>query len=464
MGAIIGADACATTGSPLSFLDIFRPRSRAAQTPQTPPEPRIYSRGEHTLSREQISEHALKVLYRLHNAGYEAFLVGGGVRDILLGLEPKDFDVATNATPEEIRDLFRNSRLIGRRFRLAHVRFGPHIIEVATFRAAHDGNEDGASIAADGRIVRDNVYGAIHDDVWRRDFTVNALYYDISNFSIVDYVGGFEDLKAGKLRLIGDPAVRYREDPVRMLRAVRFAAKLNFTIDDETREAFAAYGDLLDGIAAARLFDEALKLLHTGRGLATFEALREFRLFEHLFPQVERAFTDVTSALPFVRAALENTDLRIAREQSVTPAFICAALLWGPLHMRRGALRAAGASDVEAFRVAADDVIAEQVKRVAFPRRFTTVSREIWSLQPRLERRSPKGAARLLAHPRFRAAYDFLLLRAQSGEIDPELAAWWTEIQNVDGDERDSMLGELRERPAQKRPRKRRRKPRQGAA
>ena len=421
------------------------------------PAPRIYPRGEHSVSRQKISENALKVLYRLDRAGYKAYLVGGGVRDILLGLEPKDFDIATDAHPDQIRELFRNSRLIGRRFRLAHIRFGREVIEVATFRAGHDGKEDGASIADTGRILRDNVYGDIDDDVWRRDFTVNALYYNISDYTVADYVGGVEDIRERRLRLIGDPEVRYREDPVRMLRAIRFATKLGLEIDEATRDAFTSYGSLLGEIAPARLFDESLKLFHSGCGLASFEALRHYGLFEHLFPLAERSFRADEAAFKLVVESFGNTDERIAQSKSVTPAFIFAAILWGAVNSEYDGLVAEGIDDFEALRLAADDVIARQVNRVAIPRRFTTITREIWFLQPRLAKRTRKRAGKLLEHPRFRAAYDFLLLRARAGEPLTALAEWWTALQEVDGADRENMLAELRGGSG-KRPRTRRRK------
>jgi len=422
--------------------------------------PRIYPRSEHSVSRRYISESALKVLYRLDRAGYKAYLVGGGVRDILLGLEPKDFDIATDAHPEQVRELFRNSRLIGRRFRLAHVRFGREVIEVATFRAGHDGNEDGASIDDSGRILRDNVYGDIDEDVWRRDFTVNALYYNIHDYSIVDYVGGVEDIRARRLRLIGDPALRYREDPVRMLRAIRFAAKLDLEIDEATRDAFGRYGNLLQEIAPARLFDESLKLFHSGHGLETLEALLHYGLFGHLFPLAEQSFEADPFAYELILAAVRNTDARLAESKSVTPAFIFAAILWGAVRTRHDDLKAEGLEEFEAFRVAADEVIAEQVRRVAIPRRFTTIAREIWFLQPRLTRRTRKRAGKLLEHPRFRAAYDFLLLRAEAGEPVAELGEWWTDLQEADGAGREIMLAALTESSRSRsrgRPRRRKR-------
>lgn len=413
--------------------------------------PIIYKRGQHSVSRKQISENALKVLNRLDRAGYKAFLVGGAVRDILLEREPKDFDVATDARPEQILQLFRNSRLIGRRFRLAHVRFGREVIEVATFRAGHDGEEDGASIADTGRILRDNVYGDIDEDVWRRDFTVNALYYNIDDYSIVDYVGGVEDIRRRKLRLIGDPAVRYHEDPVRMLRAIRFATKLELQIDEATQEAFSRYGMLLSEIAPARLFDESLKLFHSGHGLEAFKALCKYGLFGHLYPLADQSFSADKHAYKLVVAALRNTDQRLKQSQSVNPAFIFAAILWGAMIKRRACLMVDEIPESEAFRLASDEVFSEQIKTVAIPRRFTTTVREIWHFQARLSKRTRKHVEKLLAHVRFRAAYDFLLLRAQAGEPLMELGDWWTKLQELDGVDRERMIAELRALPGNSR-------------
>ena len=413
--------------------------------------PIIYKRGQHSVSRKQISENALKVLNRLDRAGYKAFLVGGAVRDILLEREPKDFDVATDARPEQILQLFRNSRLIGRRFRLAHVRFGREVIEVATFRAGHDGEEDGASIADTGRILRDNVYGDIDEDVWRRDFTVNALYYNIDDYSIVDYVGGVEDIRRRKLRLIGDPAVRYHEDPVRMLRAIRFATKLELKIDGATQEAFNRYGMLLSEIAPARLFDESLKLFHSGHGLEAFKALCKHGLFGHLYPLADQSFSADKHAYKLVVAALRNTDQRLKQSQSVNPAFIFAAILWGAMVKRRARLMVDEIPESEAFRLASDEVFSEQIKIVAIPRRFTTTVREIWHFQARLSKRTRKHVEKLLAHVRFRAAYDFFLLRAQAGEPLMELGDWWTKLQELDGVDRERMIAELRALPGNSR-------------
>lgn len=294
--------------------------------------PTIIPRDQHTVSRAFISENALKVLYRLKNAEYKAYLVGGGVRDILLGREPKDFDVVTDAKPEQIRELFRNCRLIGRRFRLAHVQFGREIIEVSTFRAPHHVSDQGGGHVEEGRIIRDNVYGDIDDDVWRRDFTVNALFYNIEDFSIVDYVGGVKDLETGQLKLIGDPAQRYIEDPVRMLRAVRFATKLGLRIHPQAEEPIKQYAELLEGIPPARLFEEMLKLFIGGYALQTFEALRHYSLFKYLFPQTDKLLDTPERDYPhtFIMQALKNTDQRLNDGSSVTPGFLLAAILWEP--------------------------------------------------------------------------------------------------------------------------------------
>ena len=419
--------------------------------------PRIVPRSEHIISRASISDNALKVLYRLKNAGYKAFLVGGSVRDLLLGREPKDFDIATDALPEQVREMFRNCRLIGRRFRLAHVHFGREIVEVATFRAQHDAQPDGDGLTKDGRIVRDNVYGDIDDDVWRRDFTINALYYNIEDFTVVDYVGGVEDIKAGCLRLIGDPENRYLEDPVRMLRAVRFAVKLGFNIHPETAEPISKFQHLLNEISPARLFEETLKLFMGGSAVQSFEQLRHFNLFGLLFPQTEPCLEEQEHGFPHMLLvrALENTDQRIAEAKPVTPAFLFAALLWDPVRRLWQEFCARGVNSDEALVLAADAVISRQIARVSIPRRFTRITREIWTLQPRFTNRLGKRPARLLIHPRFRAAYDFLLLRAQAGETSEELSDWWTEFQQAPSKQRDQMLAALSEqRPARTRGRR----------
>lgn len=388
------------------------------------------------MSRANISPNALKVLYRLKSAGYQAHLVGGGVRDLLLGREPKDFDIATDASPEQVRDTFRNCRLIGRRFRLAHVQFGREIIEVATFRAGQDMQQAEPLQTDEGMLLRDNVYGTIEQDALRRDFTVNALYYNIADFSIIDYAGGVGDLNDGVLRLLGDPETRYREDPVRMLRAVRFAAKLGFRVAPETESPIGEFAPLLADIPAARLFEETLKLFLGGSAVAGFEKLRQYGLFAQLFPDTDAslAVLDHEFPLTLVLKGLENTDNRVREDKPVTPAFLFAVLLWEPVRQRAAELEAGGAVPYQSIQKAAGEVVSRQIQRVSLPRRFSTPMQEIWTLQTRFTQTRGKRPLKLLTHPRFRAAYDFLLLRAASGEADSELAAWWTEFQDGHAD------------------------------
>jgi poly(A) polymerase len=418
-------------------------------------------RPEHPISRSSISPNALKVLYRLKDAGYQAFLVGGAVRDLLLGITPKDFDVATNALPEEVRRLFRNCRLIGRRFRLAHVHFGSEIIEVATFRAAaapereeaeeeteSEGEisplEDSEHRAFDtrGRILRDNIYGTIEEDVWRRDFAANSLYYNIDDLSIWDFADGVSDIKAKRLKLIGDPETRYREDPVRMLRAVRFAAKLEFSIDPETEQPIRLLASLVDGVPPARLFDECLKLFLSGFGAKSFGLLEKYGLFEHLFPLSAAAFKlpPYAYAREMLELGLANTDARIVADKPVTPTFLFAILLWSAVLRELNERQAGPAPDFALLMQACDAVLRAQQSRVAIPRRFAVPMRELLMLQPRFNRRSGVKSLSLLQHPRFRAAYDFLLLRAQVGVADPDLAAWWTNIQVLPQEERVALV------------------------
>jgi len=402
--------------------------------------PRIVPRPEHIITRANIAETALKVLYRLKAAGFESYLVGGGVRDLLLGREPKDFDIATDAHPDEVRALFRNCRLIGRRFRLAHVHFGREIIEVATFRGNHDGGGEGA--AEDGMILRDNVYGTLEEDAWRRDFTINSLYYDIRDFSVVDYTGGLDDLEAGLLRVVGDAEQRYREDPVRMLRAVRFAAKLGFRVHPDSEAPIFELGETLEAVPPARLYEEILKLFLSGHGVASFELMRHYDLFRHLFPMTEACLAREENGFPhqMVLRGLENTDVRVAEGKPVTPAFLFAVLLWEPVRVRAEALQAEGMSEIQSLQSASETVIAQSVRHVALPKRFSLQTREIWVMQARLPRRNGKRAQRLLEMPRFRAAYDFLLLRAESGDEElQELAQWWTDFQSVDEESRAAL-------------------------
>ena len=405
-------------------------------TPGTDPTPalRIIPRDQHIISRANISKAALRVLYRLHDAGYAAYLVGGAVRDLLLGFRPKDFDVATDATPEEVKKLFRNCRLIGRRFRLAHVVFGPEIIEVATFRGTGEEGEGDRHIV-DGRIVRDNIWGTIEEDALRRDFRVNALYYDISDFSVRDYVGGMHDLHDRVLRLIGDPEVRYHEDPVRMLRAARLAGKLGMRIDAAAAAPFESLGPLLGDAAPARLFDESLKMFLSGNGLKSFRMLEQCGLLKFLFPATARALKRGDAALrSLVEQGLANTDARIGEGKSVTPAFLFAVLLWGEVRDEAQLGIERGLDSAEAWSRAAAKVVGEQCQRVAIPRRFTFTMEEIWSLQPRFEQVQRKRVFRLMAHPRFRAAFDFLLLRADESPAMRELGQWWAHAQRLPQD------------------------------
>jgi poly(A) polymerase len=413
------------------------------------PRPKIIARAEHTVSRADVSSNALKVLYRLKNAGFSAFLVGGGVRDLLLGRHPKDFDIVTDAHPEQVDELFRNCRLIGRRFRLAHVRFGRDIVEVATFRATgNGGEEDDRSHSDSGRILRDNVYGTIDEDIWRRDFTVNALYYNIADFTLWDYTSGLEDVKTRTLRLIGDPVTRYREDPVRMLRAVRLAAKLDFELAAETAAPIGELAELLRDVPPARLFDEVLKLFHAGAALKSFEMLREYRLFHYLFPATSAILNgpDGEAVGEFIRQGLKNTDERVHEDKPVTPMFLFAVFLWPPIKKLAQELEADGVSSTMALIEAAHQIVAEQQLRTTFPKRFSIPMKEILAMQSRFEHRHGTRAARLLEHKRFRAAYDFLLLRARCGEADPELAQWWTKAQELPPEEQRRALGGKKKR------------------
>lgn len=430
--------------------------------------PNIITRNQHPVSREDISPNALKVLYRLSKGGFEAYLVGGGVRDILLGESPKDFDIVTNATPEQIKGLFRNCRLIGRRFRLAHILFGREIIEVATFRGHHKEDADcqkRSKQSEDGMLLRDNIYGTINEDAERRDFTINALYYSIKDFSIHDFAGGVADIKARKIKLIGDPETRYREDPVRMLRAVRFATKLDMEISAETCKPIKPLASLLGNIPPARMFEEFNKLFASGKALANFHMLREYGLFEYFFPQVEQALQ--ADALPYleplISKALSNTDERIAKDQRVNPAFLFAAMLWYFVDSgRKRLMEEAQLPAQDAFFAACHEVLSEQQRVIAIPKRFQMVIKDIWILQDKLNRRDPKKAYRSLEHPKFRAGFDFLLLRSEI-EQDKlvELAKWWQDFQNVSPETQKQMLKQSAPTRARRNNRKRR-KPRTG--
>src|SRR6187397_689596 len=479
------------------------------------PTARIIPRAEHSISRSAISPNALRVLYRLREAGYEAFLVGGCVRDLLLGITPKDFDIATSALPEEVKRTFRNCRLIGRRFRLAHVFFGRDIIEVATFRAMSAADEPPEVIAPDldddeapedlddvldeddlddtdestvlaeagshqtgihgvpplverdrsrhagagagddddedrvtdehGRILRDNAYGTIDDDVWRRDFTANALYYNIADFSIWDYAGGVEDIAARRLKLIGDPATRYREDPVRMLRAARFEAKLGFSLDGETGSLISELRGLLASVPPARLFDETLKLFLTGHGAMSLVVLQRHGLLGELLPTVASYLNRIPDGAGWrlVRQGLVNTDQRVAAGKPVTPTFLFALLLYGPFAEIIEKQPQEKWHDIGTIVDTVDRAARQAQGRISIPKRFSLGVREMFAAQPRLEQPRGRRALRMLEQPRFRAGFDLLLLRADMGLASRELADWWTKVQEVSQTDRDRMADAL---------------------
>lgn len=414
---------------------------------------RIIEFDEHGIRSDRVSANACKVVERLHEAGHLAYVVGGSIRDLVLGHEPKDFDVATSATPEEVRNVFRNARLIGRRFRLAHVRFGREIIEVATFRGSGEGGDDEHRELDAGRLVRDNVWGSEAEDARRRDFTINALMYDPESGTIRDHVGGYDDLINRRLRLIGDPVTRYREDPVRLLRAIRFMVKLDLTFDPDTAGPIVSMAPLLHDIPPARLFDEILKLFFGGHAWPTYQALVRHALWEPLFPGL---FEDPAQPPVLVEQAMKNTDQRIAEGKPVTPGFLFAAFLWHRVRSRADALIEDGMPPVDALAAAGEEAIVAQAKRVAIHRRFSTIAKEIWCMQPRFRKRRGKRALKLMSERRFRAAYDFLLLRALEEPELKEMADWWTTIQEVDADERHEMVAagggqKRRSRPPRKR-------------
>jgi len=426
-------------------------------------QPNIIPRSEHSISRDNIDDTALRVLYRLHKAGYRAMLVGGGVRDLLLGHAPKDFDIATDAHPEEVKKLFSNSRLIGRRFRLAHVFFGREIIEVATFRASQSdeilSTEDTETVHdrahdTSGRILRDNVYGQLDDDVWRRDFTVNALYYDIADFSIVDYTEAMDDVKNKVMRLIGDPQTRYREDPVRMLRAIRFAAKLDFSIHPDSEQPIYELGHLLADIPPARLYEEVLKLFHSGKGIITLQLLRKYDLLQYLFKSADESLKQGNETFEtFIHLALQSTDKRINQGKPVTPAFLFAAMLWGAVEKWFDEYSQAGEPVSIAMQNASTMALSQQVKFISIPKRFSMVVRDIWQMQHRFKFRHGRRAKSLLMHKKFRAAYDFMCIRSQAGEVNDDSCEWWTRIQTLNLQEQEILL-----KPAKTQPKARKKK------
>ncbi len=396
-------------------------------------------RPQHSLSRKNLSPSALYVLYQLHRAGYQAYLVGGGVRDVLLQHTPKDFDVVTNARPEQIKDLFpRQCRLIGRRFVLAHVHCNDEIIEVSTFRSHFD--EQGERIIKEGMIIRDNVYGqTVDEDASRRDFTVNALYYDISDFSLLDYANGLQDLQDKRIRLIGEPELRYQEDPVRMLRALRFAAKLNFSLDHSTADPIPHLSHLLAHIPPARLYEETLKLFLSGHAVSSFKLLQQYPLFKQLFPYTESCF-EKTEDLQLIQQALENTDQRILAQKPVAPAFLLAVLLWPPLMSRIPEKLAKGIPPQETLLETGYQLLIQQNRHVSIPKRIYVLMQEIWLLQTRLIKlHKNKKALKLTQHPRFRAAYDFLLLRSTIDDSLQPTADWWKLYQDGDAETRTTL-------------------------
>jgi poly(A) polymerase len=415
-------------------------------------------RERHGLSRDAISPAAAKVCAVLRDAGYAGYVVGGAVRDLLLGIVPKDFDIATDARPEQVKPLFRRALIIGRRFRLVHVMLGPETVEVSTFRSADPETSDKDE---HGRVLRDNVFGSQEDDARRRDFTVNALYYDPLTEEIVDFHGGLADLKKRVLRVIGDPATRYREDPVRMLRGVRLGAKLGLTLDAATREPIADMAPLMERVPPARLFDEMLKLLLSGHASACLRQLREVGLHKGLLPLLD-VILDQPLGERFVTLALAQTDERVKTERPVSPAFLFAALLWHEVLAAWKAHQARGERPIPALETAMDEVLDVQCEKLAITRKLTATMRAVWSMQPRFEQRSGQRAYRLIEAPRFRMAYDFLALRAASGEVPAELEAWWRAFQSADAESRQAML--LPDTGPRKRRRRRRKKHPDGAA
>lgn len=419
----------------------------------------VISSKRHGIQRNQINPCALKITTQLQQAGFSAYIVGGAVRDLLLGLTPKDFDVATNATPEQVHHVFRRSRIIGRRFRLVHVMCGAETVEVSTFRgnSSTDENNHASTQLTDqhGRLLHDNVFGSQEEDAIRRDFTVNALFYDPAKEEILDYLNGYEDIRTKKLRIIGDPVQRYREDPVRMLRVVRLAPKLNMQIETETAKPIGDLAPLLQNVPPSRLFDEMLKLLLSGHALSCVVELRARGLHHGLLPMLD-VILEQPLGERFVTIALKNTDERIRENKPVSPGFLFAILLWHEVLSNWNALQATGEKPLSALFKAIDQILSIQHKKLAIPRRFDAVIQEIWAMQPRFEVRTGRKPFRLLTHPRFRAAYDFMLLRCKSGELSAELGEWWQTFLSADNEKREKMLPRLT--PVKKSRRKRNRK------
>ena len=412
--------------------------------------PRTVPKEQHGIGREAISQGSRKVCEVLHSHGYEAHVVGGAVRDLLLGLRPKDFDVATNAYPEEVHKVFRRSRLIGKRFKLVHVMFGEETVEVSTFRARTSSETD-----EHGRVLRDNIYGTREDDAIRRDFTINALYYDPASETLLDYHNGLRDLQRKSVRIIGDARARYREDPLRMLRAVRFAAKAGFSIDERTRKPIRELAHLLENVPPSRVYEEMQKLLLSGHAATGLRQLRSEGLHHGLLPLLDVIFEQPMGER-FVGLALEQTDGRVRSDKSVSPAFLFASLLWHEVLAAWKKSEQRGLKPIPALFEAMDTVLDIQSDKLAIPRRFTAVMKEIWALQPRFEQRSGRRPFGLLAHERFRAGFDFLVLRSASGEAPGELSQWWEKFQQAGEAERQAML--MAPAPGEHRRRRRRRR------
>ncbi len=441
----------------------FISRVFGRKTPGVAGEPAVIGVSKHGIRRDDISSGSRRTVETLQQQGYKAYVVGGAVRDLLAGIIPKDYDVATSATPEQVRQCFRRSRIIGRRFQIVHVLMGAETIEVTTFRGHHD-EHSGSKAHTDnqGRVLRDNVFGSEREDAARRDFTVNALYFDPSSETIIDYHHGLADLKQKTLRMIGDPKTRYREDPVRMLRAVRLAAKLNLVIDPEASRPIREMASLVENIPPSRLFDEMLKLLTSGFAVKCVSQLRAEGLHHGLLPLLD-VILDQPLGERFVMLALENTDRRVREGKPISPGFLFATLLWHEVLSKWESIKATGERAMPALFLAMDEVLDVQAEKLAITRRIAGDIKDIWALQPRFEQRSGKRPYGVLEQPRFRAGYDFLLLRAESGEVDGELEQWWTDFMNADGDARAAMLLPPKADETKKR-RRRKRKPADGPA
>ncbi|MFZ6754649.1 polynucleotide adenylyltransferase PcnB [Undibacterium sp. Dicai25W] len=435
----------------------------SAESGKANPKPTMLTAKEHGINPKLVSANAIRVTQTLQENGFKAFIVGGAVRDLLTGVKPKDFDIATNATPEQVKRLFRRAFIIGRRFQIVHVMFGQDLLEVTTFRGP---SNDAPPKDEHGRVLRDNTFGEQHEDAARRDFTINAMYYDPASQTVFDYHGGIKDIRKKTLRIIGVPEARYREDPVRMLRVVRFAAKLQFEIDAATRAPIGVMAPLINNVPAARVFDEMLKLLTSGHAMACLQQLRKEGLHHGLMPLL-----DVVMEQPlgekFVTLSLANTDERVQQGKPVSPSFLFASLLWHQVLEKWDAYKAAGEFPIPALHLAADDVLNAQTDALAIQRKIGADMRDIWAMQPRFEKRVGKTPYKMLEHQRLRAGYDFLLLRCASGEIDAEIGEWWTGFINGDAEQREKLINtkpKASGAPAAKKRKPRRRAPNKAKA